>query len=177
MPPFNLLGFSSKSLLRVLQLRLGKHLGPFQKREKHFFFAVFFTVFACNFSSGLWVEWFHRGFGWKWFVRGFGGRFESCTSKELERGIRRKAAASPLSGAVGGAKPSGLCEVISYVFKNENLHWKSAPGACNGRNLFHPRLGAGATVREYLKAYMPLTTIYIHTFSKWQGRRPSAADA
>ena len=161
MPPSNLLGFSSKSLLRALQPRLGKHLGPFQKQEKHFFCSFFLTVFACNFSSGLWVEWFHRGFGGNGSFGALGGRFESCTSKELERGIRRKAAASPLSGAVGRAKPSGLCEVISYVFKNENLHWKLAPGACNGRNLFHPRLGAGATVKEYLKAYMPLTR-YTH---------------
>ena len=122
MPPSSLLGFSSKSLLRALQPRLGKHLGPFQKREKHFF-CVFFLPFLRVI--------FHRGFGWNGFIGALGGngsfgalggRFESCTSKELERGIRRKAAASPLSGAVGGAKPSGLCEVISYVFKNENLH-------------------------------------------------------
>ena len=124
MPPSSLLGCSSKSLLRALQLRLGKHLGPFQKREKHFFFAFFFLPFLRVI--------FHRGFGWNGFIGALGGngsfgalggRFEACASKELERGIRRKAAASPLSGAaVGGAKPSGLCEVISYVFKNENLH-------------------------------------------------------
>ena len=163
MPPSSLLGFSSKSLLRALQPRLGKHLGPFQKQEKQFFLLFFLPFLRVI---------FHRGFGWNGFIGALGGngsfgalggRFESCTSKELERGIRRKAAASPLSGAVGGAKPSGLCEVISYVFKNENLHWKLAPGACNGRNLFHPRLGAGATVKEYLKAYMPLTRYtYIH---------------
>ena len=59
-------------------------------------------------SSGLWVEMVRSGL-WE-------------EDLNLVRGIRRKAAASPLSGAVGGAKPSGLCEVISYVFKNENLH-------------------------------------------------------
>ena len=88
------------------------------------------TLFLLFFLPFLRVI-FHRGFGWNGFIGALGGngsfgalggRFESCTSKELERGIRRKAAASPLSGAVGGAKPSGLCEVISYVFKNENLH-------------------------------------------------------
>ena len=96
---------------------------PFPETRKTLFFAVFFYRF--------WRVIFHRGFGWNGFIGALGGngsfgalggRFESCTSKELERGIRRKAAASPLSGAVGGAKPSGLCEVISYVFKNENLH-------------------------------------------------------
>ena len=88
------------------------------------------TLFLLFFLPFLRVI-FHRGFGWIGFIGALGGngsfgalggRFESCTSKELEWGIRRKAAASPLSGAVGGAKPSGLCEVISNVFKNENLH-------------------------------------------------------
>ena len=133
MPPSSLLGFSSKSLLRALQPRLGKHLGPFQKREKHIFLLFFFLPFLRVI--------FHRGFGWNGFIGALGGngsfgalggRFESCTGKELERGIRRKAAASPLSGAVGGAKPSGLCEVISYVFKNENLHWKLARNSMAG---------------------------------------------
>ena len=96
---------------------------PFPETRKTLFIAVFFLPFLRVI--------FHRGFGWNGFIgalggngsfAALGGRFESCTSKELERGIRRKAATSPLSGAVGGAKPSGLCEVISYVFKNENLH-------------------------------------------------------
>ena len=91
---------------------------PFPETRKTLFFAIFFTVFLRVI--------FHRGFGWNCFIGALGGncsfgalggRFEACTSKELELGIRRNAPASPLSGAVGGAKPSGLREVISYFSK------------------------------------------------------------
>ena len=158
MPPSSLLGCSSKSLLRALQPRLGKHLGPFQKQEKHFFCCFFLTVFACNFSSGIWVEWFHRGFGWKWFVRGFGRKIWI------------------LYGAFGGRPPLALwagqwvepshrgCARWFRTFSKMKIcteNWRLVPAMAG--IYFIPVLVQVRTVKEYLKACMPLTRYtYIH---------------
>ena len=70
---------------------------PFPETRKTLFFAVFFlTVFACNFSSGLWVEWFHRGFG-----------VEMVRSGLWEEDLNLVRVRS-LNGAFGGRPPLAL---------------------------------------------------------------------